>query len=361
MNKLKKSANWFKLDDAAFRAVSQAVSEPITQGEMMLRASCARKWYYRYALRLTKRGLIDPNLVYGSLMHSLLEQLYGNGREAYAATPEEVMIEVTDEMVQAALGEVVLAPNDYAEIELIRDKVQIAFNAYRWHYHALDSHLIIKQVEKVLQLEWYGLRLSGKLDMVAQPNNRDGTFIWDFKTAGRLDATALDAWTFRFQFLFYCWLYWKLTGVKPTGTMINGLVKPGLRPKIVDKKTGQKEDRSEYLFRIKGDMATNREKYFYRQRIPLGTNALERFEYEMLRPHLDAFHAMAEASGPDPTFNMDYILNALAMTMNTNQCHLYNSYCEYLGLCKDGKVALGEYDIKEVKHAELVEVEYDTE
>lgn len=341
-----KNKNWIVLDNEAIDNIREAVGSALTQGEMMLRASCARKWYYRYALRLDKRGFLDFNLVYGSLMHKLLETLYKG--KAYAFPPDEVPINISEEIMRQLTEEDYLfKPNDYAELKLTKAKVQIAFDAYRRNYYQLDAKLMIKGVETTIDIEFHGLRLVGKLDMVAKPNAHDGIFIWDYKTAGHLDAMSLDAWTFRFQFLFYCWLYWKATGIKPTGTMVCGLVKSALRPKQTDRKTKQIETSEEYLFRIKGDMSANREKYFYRQRIPMVNGALERFEKEVLMPHLNAFAVLGQEF-----INAD-IINALALSMNTNQCHMYKSYCEYLSLCKDGQMAMGEFDRREAKHPEI--------
>jgi hypothetical protein len=337
--------NWFILDAQAIDDIRYSLTNAITQGEIMLRANCPRKWYYRYGLNLQKRGVLDFNLVYGSLMHKLLEKLYSH-KNAYSLSPEDEPLEVTDEMFKEITDEYVLRPSDYLELELVRAKVQIAFDAYRKRYYSIDAKLLIKGVEKTLEYDFEGLHLVGKVDLIARPSRNDGTFIWDFKTAGHLDAAALDAWTFKFQFLFYCWLFWKLTRVKPTGTMISGLLKTGLRPKIVDRKTKRRENEEEYLRRVKVDMAVHREEYFYRQRVPLLTGALERFENEVLMPHIDAFRLLAKSDSID-------IVNALAFQMNTGHCHMYNSYCEYLSLCKDGRLALGEFDQRVEKHVEL--------
>jgi hypothetical protein len=348
---MKPQDNWFVLDNDAFTSIRNAVAGAITQSEIMLRASCPRKWYYRYAMFLEKRGFLDFNLVYGSLMHELLEMLY-NSLLAYGKPPSEIPISITPSMIAAQVKDALLKPADHAELELVAERVQIAFNAYRTHYYKKDAKLVIYQVEHMEELEWRGLRLAGRIDMVAKPSKRDGVFIWDFKTAGQLNALALDAWTFKFQFLFYCWMYWRITNDKPTGIMINGLQKCALRPKIVDRKTGRKESKEEYLFRVAGDMAVNRERYFFRQRIPLGNGVLERFEDEILGPHIDAFKALASANVYKSSILMQTV-NALAFQMNTNQCHVYNSYCEYLSLCKDGQMALGEFDARNKKHNEL--------
>jgi hypothetical protein len=68
----------------------------------------------------------------------------------------------------------------------------------------------------------------------------------------------------------------------------------------------------------------------------------------MLMPHLDAFKKLS----PGKQFDLGTV-NTLAMQMNTNHCHVYNSYCEYLSLCKDGRLASGEFEEREVKHVEL--------
>lgn len=335
--------HWFKPDVTAIR---QAALDVLTQSEIMLRASCARKWFYRYALRLDRRGMVDFNLIYGSLIHRLLEELYRD-KNAFSFTPEAVPIEITEQMVKEITKDLLLTPDGLEELELTKAKVQIAFDAYRRQHYKLDAKLQIKDVEKVIRLDWGGLQLAAKLDMVAKPKQSDGVFIWDFKSAGQMNKQAMDAWTFRFQFLFYCWIYWKVTGIRPQGLMINGLLKTGLRPKIVDRKTKRREDREEYLKRVRQDMIDHREDYFFRQRIPLPNGMLERFEYEMLSPHVDAFRMMQRKASTTEA------MNALAMAPNTNQCHMYNSYCEFLSLCKDGTVALSEFDYRDSKHMEL--------
>jgi hypothetical protein len=84
--------------------------------------------------------------------------------------------------------------------------------------------------------------------------------------------------------------------------------------------------------------------------MPLQKGMLERFEEEILGPHITSFKMLA-----DPTWN--YPIKPLAFAMNTGHCHVYGTFCEYLPLCKDGPLMLSEYDTREVKHQELVETE----
>jgi CRISPR/Cas system-associated exonuclease Cas4 (RecB family) len=310
----------------------------------MCRAACPRKWYYRYALKWDRKAAFNKHLVYGSLMHEALAKLYQEGH--YGETPKEYPIEVPKLIIPE---NVLLTPDDWQEIQIIQAKVQIAFDAYRVHYHKEDSYMRVLAAEEEYNTEWRGLKLQGRIDLVAHPKARDGIFIWDFKTAGRFDATMLDAWSFRFQFLYYCWLYWRCTGNKPSGTMANGLGKTRLKPSIVDRKTKQKETPDMYLDRIRKDMRDNRSKYFYRQRMPMVKGMLEKFENEILGPHMESFYLLGRYS------TEGYTMNALAMSMNTGHCHVYNTFCEYLPLCKDGPLMLGEYNKREVKHVELAQ------
>jgi hypothetical protein len=110
-----------------------------------------------------------------------------------------------------------------------------------------------------------------------------------------------------------------------------------LRPKV-------KEKQDTFLDRIREEMSNASADYFYRERMPLGTDAMERFERETLMPHVEAFKRL-QVGGPN--------LEALAMQQNTNQCHLYGSVCEYMQLCKNGWMAVGEFDKRDKKHDEL--------
>src|SRR4029077_2298107 len=141
---MNKTNNWITLDNEAIDNIREAIKEPITQGEMMLRAGCARKWYYRYALRLERRGFLDWNLVYGSLMHQCLEELYRS--KGYTYPLQDLDIQITDDMMAEATNGAMLTPKGLDEAELIRKKVQIHFDAYRMHYYRLDSKLLIQGV-----------------------------------------------------------------------------------------------------------------------------------------------------------------------------------------------------------------------
>jgi PD-(D/E)XK nuclease superfamily protein len=322
--------NWILPTAPVRKAIHAAATDTITQSEIMLRASCPRKWLYRCALMLERKGLFDINLSYGSIMHRLLEDYYRSGQKEQGQA-DAIAAEIFDEGG-------VLTPSQIEELELAVRKVQIAFEAYCEHYRAADERMVIVAVEKEIAIYFEGLNFAGKIDLVSRPNGiNDGIFIWDYKTSFRLTPLIVDSWTFRFQFLWYAWLWWHHTGRKPDGIMVQGLLKPQLRPK-----KGERQD--DFLERIREEMFHTRENYFYRERIPLVADALERFEREMLSPHVAAFRRLRYGG-----VNLD----TLAMAQNTGQCHIYGAVCPYLQLCKDGWAAVGEYSQREKKHMEL--------
>jgi PD-(D/E)XK nuclease superfamily len=340
------SKDWITLTPHARKLIRAAANGVVTQSEIMLRASCARKWFYRFACKLERKGYFDENFFYGHLMHEMLSQLYSAKDDARAYSPSEMPIEITDELVAATMPvDAVLTPEQVDAAHLARRKAQVAFDAYREHYHKLDSHLSVQGVEQQLVATFKGLTLAGKIDLIARPNGRkDGIYIWDFKTSFKLSPLIVDSWTFRFQFLFYAWLYWRVSGRKPDGIVVQGMLKNALRPKIVDRKTKRRESEDEFVERVALDFAENRADFFYRERMPLAKDALDRFEKETLMPHLDAFSRLRFGGAN---------VSSLAMQQNTNQCHVYGSTCEYLQLCKDGWLARNEYGEREKKHEEL--------
>jgi hypothetical protein len=89
-----------------------------------------------------------------------LERLYGGSDAAYDSVPKDKPIKVTEAMLSAATGGLLLKPTDHAEVELVAARVQIAFDAYRMHYFQQDAKLMIKSVEHKYCLEWDGLQLA---------------------------------------------------------------------------------------------------------------------------------------------------------------------------------------------------------
>jgi len=331
--------NNFILDQESRRLIRKAVNNyPVTQSEIMCRASCPKKWFYRYAMELRKRGVYNWHFLYGDLLHKMLAILYGNRKQG--TTGKHFPIRTPEvEFPEGAI----LTVEDKEQARILRSIARITFKNYRQYYEGMDSGMRVICVEEAFTFDYRGVTLAGKMDLVAHPSMRDGLFIWDYKTTGMFNQYILDAWSFRFQFLFYSWLYWKVKGEKPAGNFVNGILKTLLRPK-------KTETEQEYLDRVNWDMVSNREKYFYRVRMPLETGALEKFQEEMLDPHVDAFKLMQKA-GVNLTTN---VLASVSMAMNTDECHKYNSFCEFLPLCKDGKMMLSEYDTRQTKHEELL-------
>jgi hypothetical protein len=84
--------------------------------------------------------------------------------------------------------------------------------------------------------------------------------------------------------------------------------------------------------------------------LPFANGTLEKFEKEILNPQLRNFALIAKSTKGIPAIST---VTALGLAMNTDECHKYNSFCEFLPLCKDGSLMLPEYMERDKKHEEL--------
>lgn len=340
------STTGFEITPEFVAAIRGALGKVVTQSEIMTRANCPRKWFYRYALSLKHRGTFNWHFLYGDLLHKMLADFYTNKKARLAsAKVEPSKIEFPDDVLPTQL--------DREEAELLEKVAGITFSNYCLYYEKMDARMRVRSVERVYKVKYKGLQLEGRIDLVAHPSDEDGMFVYDYKTTGSFNPGMLDAWSFRFQFLFYSWLVWRATGRKPDGNYVNGILKTLLRPKQIDRKTKEIESPKEFLSRVDYDMQVNRERYFYRVRMPLAEGMLERFQKDILDPHISNFVMLTKATSDTRRVPLKKIISAIGMAMNTDECHKYNSFCEFLSLCKDGQMMLPEYITREVKHEEL--------
>src|SRR6266576_6555801 len=72
----------FYLNKTNRKLIKQSVNEfSVTQSEIMCRANCPRKWFYRYALGLRRKGVYNWHFLYGDLLHKMLALLYESGKQ----------------------------------------------------------------------------------------------------------------------------------------------------------------------------------------------------------------------------------------------------------------------------------------
>lgn len=215
----------------------------------------------------------------------------------------------------------------------------------------MDCKMKILQTEKELEYEYRGFRLRAKIDLVIRPAAKDGVFVLDHKTCSSFDKGLFAGWSFRFQFLFYAWMYWKVTGRYPNGMYVNALKKPQERRSVK-----KQETIDAFLTRVKSNMELEPDEYFKRERMPFDLDTLPRFEKYTLDPIITQYVQMYAVSNMTerPDFMEQYMIDSLFLSMNTDHCWNYSRPCEFLDLCQNNfNDFSSEYVISEDKHPEL--------
>lgn len=315
--------------------------EGFTQSEIMLRTNCHRKWYFRYILRAKKQGTFSWALLFGEAVHRMLKGYYDDPLGFDCVCNYFVFEE-----------DVILTPSQIEEYRHWRKLAEIMVERHNFYWRLVDAKMTVLSTEQFMETEYRGFRLLGKVDMQVYPSSRlpcpsplTPIYILDHKTTYLFDKSMFDGWNFRFQFLYYAWLYWKVTGTQPKGLVINAIRKPALRRSV-----SKQETPDEFLRRIEQDIIERPEEYFKREKLAFDKHTLDRFQKYTLDPVLTQFEWIQRV--PHHPENLD--LQALLLGMNSDYCHMYNKPCEFLDLCQNNfKDFSVEYTRREVKHEEL--------
>jgi hypothetical protein len=207
--------------------------------------------------------------------------------------------------------------------------------------------------EEEIGYNYRGIDLQGKIDMCIRPSSKDGLFIMDHKTTYQFDAHIFEGWSFRFQFLFYAWLWWKVKGRYPAGVYVNAIRKPAERRSVKKQETVEA-----FVRRIEQNIVLEPQNYFKRERLPFGPGTLERFEEFTLNPIMTQYEMISGIAKCTPKDFEDMELSATAdslmLSMNTDSCHQFNRSCEFLDLCANNlQDYAAEYIDMKQKHPEL--------
>lgn len=310
-------------------AILESAKDGFTQSEMMTMDNCPQKWYYQYVEQLQKIGSFSWALVYGSALHATLEEMYLTGGKRWSVATLQI-----PEGAQLTLAQE--GQREYYQ-GLVKIQAEQYFKFYKDDFTCMEVVAVEQQVDTMFE----GLRLKGMIDLIVKmPNGK--LWIFDHKTASRLDANTQMGWDFRFQFMFYMWLARRqFPDLEFAGFTINAIKKPALRQ-------GKTESQTAFLSRCEFDMISEPDKYFYRDNLPMTKDALQRFEDNILRPKLNRLHLLTNED------TNDIIKNVLAHNSNTDACMHYGAPCAFLPLCHHGEELEGfQYERREHKHQEL--------
>lgn len=308
------------------------IGEGVTQSEMQTMDNCGEKWYLRYNMLLGLRGSFSWALVYGGWIHAALEEFYKTKGKRWHIDP----VIQGKEFLQGAM---------LKDIDYWRQLAELQMSIYASHYKGDHAFWRTKEVEFIADFEFEGVRLKGMIDLFVESKVHKGFYVVDHKTTSRLDKQTVLGWDFRLQFMFYCWLAWKMWGKEfpVMGYYINAMKKPQLR-------RGVKETIPQFLQRVQTDMLGEPDKYFYRERLRLKKGDLQRFEDTILRPKLFKVKLLM-----NPKVSTD-IKAAIIRNKNTDHCMHYGQPCEFLRACQHG-LTLEKFSFhrRAVKHQELQE------
>jgi len=322
------------------KQIKQSLATGLTQSELMCRCNCPRKWMFRYILNLKRQSSFSWPLVMGSAIHKLLEMSY-HGR-----LKEPTTIDFDFE------PDVLLNPIQEEEYKYYKMVAAMLVWRHNQHYKEFDEKLEIESIEYEINYEYRGFRLRGMIDLAGYGSNRPGLWIMDHKSTGDINDKILEGWNFRFQFLFYAWLWTRVSGQRPTGIFVNMLKKP-LERRSVKKQ----ESLGEFIRRIDNNIQIDPQSYFRREWIPLDDATIERFQNWTLDPLITEMHMLQEAVSGDSYERFNQVeKEAMLLRANTDHClgPYHNFPCEFLELCKnDFNDYASEYIQREHKHPEL--------
>jgi hypothetical protein len=328
------------LDESVLVLLRQSFAQGLTQSEVMTRMNCARKWYFRYVKQIKKQGSFSWALLYGDAIHQMLEQKYEYG----------VVMDVPDFRFEE---DVILTPAQHSEYEYWQGLAAVTMRQHNRYWNVFDEKMIIESTEQEVEYEYQGFRLRGKIDLVIRPHKSEGIFPLDHKTCSDFSKGLFEGWSFRFQFLFYAWLLWKVHGIYPAGMYVNAIKKPAERRSVKSQ-----ESIPQFLKRIEHNMISEPEKYFKRERLPFDRTTLIRFQTFTLDPIIAQFEMIHGAALMEWTefreMEVMSTLFSLLLAMNTDHCWVYNRPCEFLDLCANNFEDFSqEYITTQQKHPEL--------
>lgn len=292
----------------------------ITNSSFCCYRNCPRKYYYRYVLgRRRPGGDYSPALALGTAVHDWLDWLYTEGideRQLFSFQPPR------------------LPGSDLEPKEQLIATAMVAGYLNRWQNDSWQVRAALCEYEFRVPLPINGVNveLAGKFDMVAwHDDNR--IYLWEHKTAGRIDGTYLGKLWSDSQITAYVFALQSL-GIDCNQVIYNVLPKPSIRQRV---KSG--ETLAEYGQRL---IAWYQSAPFHRENVIVGKRQIEHW-LDDVRDYCcvlaDNLAAHEIASYP----------------RNTQRCFDWGRACEYVPVCQAGNpdgLLLLDYE-RSPRHPEL--------
>lgn len=313
-----------------------------TQSEVGTMDDCGYKWFLSYNLGLRLKGSFSWALVFGDAFHRTLEDAYENGgilkREGGKIAP----MRFDDDVVLSGLQE---QKYEYYKalleviIEVYLEHYRLDFKTFRLERGGIERDACVEIVYRNIPI-----KLRGKIDLHGIFSKCALKKIADHKTCSSIQMANVLGWDFRFQFMFYVWLLIQMEGKHACkGFMVNAVKKTQLHQK-------KDESLNTFMARVRMDMRTRPEEYFYRKELVLMQGQMDNFVANVLTPKLERIATLQNPDIPD------HIKAIIALNRNTESCYKYGTdqACQFLPICQNSlQSQLNNYEQRPNKHAEL--------
>lgn len=261
-----------------------------------------------YCIQGWEHRAMADRVRFGNICHHVNDQLYSSKFTGDAS--------LIPAIIDQAIGEWEMenppsttGKNENYEIDCV--KAEAVMNQYIRAYPSDFTGKMFVGAELVVNVEWMGFRLRGKIDGVYTDKNGD-LWILETKTKGKIaEDGLLLSLALDFQNLFYLTLYEVMSGKTVKGILYNIIRNPGTKPH-------QGETLLAYKMRLISEVMKQRSYYFKRFELCYTDSDRERFQGELIEKL-----AMTEGilSGKLSTYH------------NETGC----DRCDYLEMCVTGK------------------------
>lgn len=311
-------------------------NDGITQGLLYTWMECRQKARW-HLLGWSAKGT-SMALTYGTVVHAILENIYGDVQRGMNGLPNSIGIQKYSAKIEKQWRkENPLA--DKKTLEYLETSLLIAeatMPVYFEYWERDIKELPWKRLEQEFKVPYIlsdgrETILRGKLDGVF---GKKDVWLFETKTKSYIqEADLVDMLPFELQVNMYMWVLKKLHKQTPKGLLYNMIRRVGLEQK-------KKETVQQYSARCVADMRKRPEHYFIRLEVSMGSQDFARFEMEMESMIKDFY---------------DWWQGRVGHYKNPGACINKYGRCKYLTACAAGKIT-SQYEKRKQVFRELEDV-----
>lgn len=275
-----------KKDSKELSALWDLKRDGVTQSMLATFLTCKEKFRLSYVEGWRTAKVGTAPMEFGSCIHEILDMVYSASKEYDS---QEFL-----EMIDVAISNACKAFEDEKYEKLVEDgndwdtlaeNVSIAevllpqyFQYWRSDWFTVEWIALEEVFDIPIEIDGETYRVRGKIDGLQRI--KDKLWLFETKTKGRIDEDAIvDKLAIDLQVNLYLWAIWKKYQEFPVGVVYNIIRRPQLRQ-------GKNEKLSEFISRIKADIADRPDFYFMRSHGAIDKSEIKEWEQKELIPIL---------------------------------------------------------------------------